>query len=738
MGVIGKTESESRGGQWISGVTAGVISALVVISMEISLAALIWSGPLRQFLPAGIGLMLFGALVVGVLIALTSSLPGAVAIPQDTPAAILALVAAGIASAMSSSGSQAVYVTVVVALGLTSLLMALLFSVLGRFRASGFVRYIPYPVVGGFLAGTGFLIARGAFSVMLGAAPHLADIPSLFTADMLVMWLPGVVFAVALLLVLRRFHHSLITPLFLLIGIGIFYGLLFALHIPVEDALARGLMLGPMPASSLFRPVMPADLHLVDWNAILQEADKIATVLVLSVVALLLNTSALEVAFRRDIDLDRELYAAGLANLLGGLGGSPVGYQTLSMSAFTSRVGSKARLASVISGLLCGAALLFGATVISYVPKVVLGGVLLYLGLSFMVEWLIDARRSLPLVDYLLVWLILGIIVAFGFLQGIAAGVIIAVVVFVIAYSRVDIVRNTLDGRVLHSNVDRPQAHRELLARHGGAVYVLRLQGFIFFGTIQGVLHRVRSRLNDRSLPQLCYLVIDFQRVTQLDSSAVFGITRLKQLAAANGVWIVWTQFSPAIQQQMQRGDLVDDEDSLIVLPTLDHGMEWCENRILAENGITDLTGFVEPLEAQLKRDFPSLLDVSRLMKYLQRREVPEGEYLMHEGDIAADMYFVESGLVNVQLQAPDGQVMRLRTVGAGATVGEVGLYLGTVRSASVVASRPSAVYRLSANALKDMRAQDPEVAALLHEWIAGLLAERLAFNTRTIEALMD
>jgi hypothetical protein len=36
------------------------------------------------------------------------------------------------------------------------------------------------------------------------------------------------------------------------------------------------------------------------------------------------------------------------------------------------------------------------------------------------------------------------------------------------------------------------------------------------------------------------------------------------------------------------------------------------------------------------------------------------------------------------------------------------------------------------------MRSEDSEVAALLHEWIARLLAERLAGNNKTIEALMD
>jgi SulP family sulfate permease len=73
-----------------------------------------------------------------------------------------------------------------------------------------------------------------------------------------------------------------------------------------------------------------------------------------------------------------------------------------------------------------------------------------------------------------------------------------------------------------------------------------------------------------------------------------------------------------------------------------------------------------------------------------------------------------------------------------GTTVGEMGMYLGTVRTASVVADRTSVVYRLSRNALKEMQKNDPAVAALLHHWIARLLAERLADNNRTIEALLN
>jgi SulP family sulfate permease len=252
-------------------------------------------------------------------------------------------------------------------------------------------------------------------------------------------------------------------------------------------------------------------------------------------------------------------------------------------------------------------------------------------------------------------------------------------------------------------------------------------------------LNQVRQRLADKNCPKLGYLVLDFQRVTRLDSSAVFGIARLKQLTHANGILMVWTQVSPAIQGQLVRGGLVDKtDDSFVILPTLDHGVEWCENKILARQGSPDPAVFIERLGSQLKLAFPGLKAVNELTKYLERRAIPEGEYLMHQGDPPTDMYFVEQGMVTVQLQTDDGQIVRLRSMLGGTMVGEMGLYMGTSRTADVIASRPSVVYRLSAEALETMRKLDPEVAALLHEWIARLLAERLAANNRMIEALMD
>jgi len=724
----------------VPSLTAGLIVGITVVSLEISLAALIFSGALAPFVARGIGFILFGAFAVLLIGAITSPIPGTMSVPQDTPAAILALVAAGITSAMPSTATlDATFITVVVAIILTTLATGALFLIFGHFKLSGFARFIPYPVVGGFLAGTGWLLAKGAFSVMTDMTFTLGNFSQLFRTDILVHWIPGLIFALALLLILRRSSHSLIIPGMLALAIGLFYIALAIAGIPTAEAAANGWLLGPFDQEALFQPLTFSSLAQVNWLAIVLQVDKIGAIIALSLISLLLNASALEVAVKEDIDMNRELQSAGLVNVIAGLFGSTVGYQALGLTVLTHRLNARTRLAGIIAALVCGGTLLLGASLISYFPKPVLGGILLFMGLSFLVEWVIDARTRLPRIDYLLVLMILVAIASIGFLEGIAVGVLAAVVMFVVSYSQINAVKNTLSGANYRSKVERPLLHRQTLQERGGKIFILRMQGFIFFGTAQKLLDQIKERLEDPNQSRLRYVILDFRQVVLIDSSAVFSITRMRQLAESQVVNMVWTNLSPAIQRLLEMGGLVDEtDDSFIILPTLDHGLEWCENQVLAEHGATDLTGFVEKIEKQLNRVIPDSKDVKKLMGYLEKQEVKKGDYLMRQGDQPDEMYFIEAGLITAQLELPDGKIMRLRSMRGGTTVGEMGMYLGNKRTASVVADRTSVVYRLSRSALNEMEKNDPKVAALLHHWIARLLAERLADNNRTIEALLN
>ncbi len=726
---------ELRPDRLLLALTGGLVVGVVVVIVAISFGALVFSGELADFTSRGIGFGLLSAAVLGALVALGSSFRGMVATPQDSPAAIMALIAASIAASLpASAGREEVFATVVAAVSATSIATGVFFFALGSFKLGGLVRFIPYPVIGGFLAGTGWLLVKGAFGVMADVPLGFAQLPVLLQWEVAKRWLPGLVFGLLLFALLRRFSHFLILPGMLLASIGLFYLLLAVTGTRVAEARELGFFLGPFPDGGLWQPPSPGSLAAVDWGLIAGQAGSLAAILIVGVVALLLNASGLELALERDIDLDRELRVGGFANVVAGLGGGLQGFQTLSLSALGHKLCAESRLVGLTSAALCAATLFLGGSILSFFPKPSLGGLLLFLGLAFLAEWVWDAWSRLPRGDYFVVLMILLVIGTVGYLESVGVGIVIAVVLFVVNYSRIDVVKHALSGGDHPSNVDRPPTHRQLLQRAGDRQLILELQGFLFFGTADNLFQQVRRRTAAPELDALSFAVLDFRQVSGLDSSAVLSFVKMKQLAESQGLVLVLAHCSEEIRRQLEKGGLADDE-RIRSFPELDRAVEWCENQILLAEGV-GLEGEVRPLEELLAEALPGL-DPALMARYFERQEVGEGHYLMRQGDPPDDLFFVESGQVTVQMELDDGSTVRLLTMGAGTVVGEMELCLGQPRSASVVTERPSVVYRLTAATLERMERDNSRVAAAFFKHVSRLMAERLVINNRTLRALL-
>src|SRR5215210_2883867 len=168
----------------------GIVIGAINLPTVISFAILIYSGELTPFAGAGIGMVLFGGLIIQLIVALTSSIPGIMGGPQDSPAAILGLMTATIATQIPDTNAESKFATVVAAVMLTSILSGLFFLLIGGFKLGRFVRFIPYPVVGGFIAGTGLLLVQGALGVMIGGTPGITNLGILFTSENLIRWIP--------------------------------------------------------------------------------------------------------------------------------------------------------------------------------------------------------------------------------------------------------------------------------------------------------------------------------------------------------------------------------------------------------------------------------------------------------------------------------------------------------------------------------------------------------------------
>jgi len=715
----------------------GIVVGAIDLPTVISFGVLIYSGELAPLAGTGIGLILFGGLIVQLIIGLTSSIPGMIGGPQDSPAAILSLMALAILAQMPASSIETKFVTVTAAVMLTSIVSGLCFLLVGGFRLGRFVRFIPYPVVGGFIAGTGFLLVQGAFSVMVGVNPTLSNLGFFFQLENFIRWAPSLLFGVALVIGSRRFPHFLTIPALLTITAILFYGIMFTNGMSFAEIRQDGWLLGPFPQGSLWKPIDLALFSQVDWSLITSQTGDIIAIALISLVALLLNSNALELIAKQDIDVNRELISAGVANIAGGFAGTSVGYPYLGFSAIPFRMNITSRLVPVIAAMVTGSVLLFGASLLSLIPLLMSGGVLFFLGISFLVEWLYDAWFQLPRIDYALVIVILFIVGTFGFLQGVGAGIVIAIVLFVVNYSRINIIKYSLTGNTYQSSFERPFEQRHLIRQMGEKIQILRLHGFVFFGTSQGLVKRVSDHLKDKSRKELKYLIIDFQHVSALDSSAVFSFVRLKQIADAHKFHLVLTDLTPNNKAQLQRAGVGENEKWVKLFSSMDYGMQWCEDKLLVDEGGSTIirTG---SMRSQLKKLLSSNEQIDKFISYLERQEVQEFHIVINQGDPPDSMYFIDSGQLTTRLEISKGDFIRLKSQGGGNIVGEMGLFLKQSRTATVVTDRPSVLYRLSLENYNKMMQYDPELAFFLHQWIGRVLAVRLAENNNTLEAVLS
>lgn len=718
-------------------VSLGMVMGAMGLTTVLSFAILVYStNELGALAGAGIGILLFGGMITQIILASLSSISGVVGGPQDSPIAIMGLMTVTLLAQMADSTVEAKFITILAGMMLTTIISGGFFLTMGIFKLGRLVRFIPYPVVGGFIAGTGFLLIQGGFSVMMGVSPSLDNFNLFFTPQGLLRWLPSFLFGFILVLGARFYPHFLTLPILLITAIAIFYGVAFFNGQTIESLREDNWLLGPFPEGSLLKPIDLTLFSQVNWAFLSEQSSNIAAVVLISMVAMLLNSNAIELIAKKDVDLSRELVATGIANIAGGFLGTSTGYHYLGYTAIPMRMNIHSRWIAIISASVTLFVLLFGAGALSLIPILISGGILFFLGIGFLVDWLYDAWFQLPRIDYALVVVILAVVAGFGFLQGVGAGIAIAIVLFVINYSRIDIVKDTLTGKVYQSKAERPYDHRQLIRLFGDRILILRLQGFVFFGTAQALLQKVQNRIKEKEKEPLRYLILDFHYITNVDSSAVFSFVRLKQLAEADNFNLILADVNADTKNKLFRAGLTQESSAIHYTENLDFAMDWSETQLLMDDiGSTIIQA--SSLSKQLKKIFGSNESVSQFMKYLEKQEIEEGAVLIRRNDPPNGMYFIDSGEVDTILETSTGKNIRLKNQSGGTMIGEIGLFLKQSRTATVVAKKLSVVYWLSHQNYERMMKDDPDLSFKLHQWIGRVLSVRLAENNHTLEALL-
>ena len=705
---------------------AGAICALMTLAYASGFATLIFGGSLATHSGQAVLAAIVSSAVTILVLSWRSSFSFAMGGPDSNPSAILAVTVAAIAAEITHTlGANAAELipTVLMFLFLSSTGCGLLLYLMGKRHWGRYVRFIPYPVVGGFLVGTGFLLVSGGWKMIVGASPAHTTL-ALIEAVPPLAWISAGAVVLALLVLMRLTKHYLVIPCVIFGSAILFHVALALTGTDTNQAHATGLLLDPMPISTWANPFNQPWGH-VRWDLILHHANDFIAMTMVVVITILLNATSLDHATGQDADFDRELKALGLANILAGLGGGLVAVNSFNRSLLNLRAGAN----SPWAGRICvGFVLIFtllapGGNAL--LPKPVLTGLIIYLGLSLLLNWLWDCRREMPATDYMTMLAILAIVACFGIVPGVILGVVISMLSFVVTFSRTSVIKHRFSGSARHSNVERPLQEMEWLRAHGERLQGASFQGYLFFGTASAILDQLREVPGKASV-----LILDFWFVRGIDASSVMVMRKLLKLCADANTQVAFTGISNTLYNKMLVCGLDVARSPARNFTDLDRGLEWAEQTILSEA--------IERITLAEMFGSLSVIEAATIARFFAEKIVAPEETFIHRGDNADALFIVLEGRVSIQLVLKGTDYLkRLRTYGPGTIIGEMGFYSGAPRSADIRADIQTRMLVINRADFAQMETEQPALAGKIHRLVVNTLAARLRLANEALSDLL-
>jgi SulP family sulfate permease len=721
--------------QVLADLSLATVSSVITVLGTVAFAALIFSGPLTKVVPLAFVTFLTGTAVSGLVIGLLSRFYCNLSGAQDQPAAILATFASGLTS-MSVLDVGAATSTMFAVIVLSTACFGLALLLLGVLRFGKYTQLVPYPVIGGFLAGVGVLVLIAAIRFLSGVTPTLDSLPQLFSWQTAVRWLPSLIAASLLYWGMNRVRHVLFLPIALIGIVILFYIVASILSVSLVTLRETGFVFASPREGGVFDAIEWLSVTKIDWSVVENGLGKIGGLVLVCTIGASLATTALEIGAETELEPNHEFRAHGLANLAAALVGGLPAFTLAAPSLAYLRLGASSRLMPVLRPIFSLALGLAGLGLLGFVPKVMVGTLLIVFAFGLMDEWLIRARRRLSRSDYILVLMITGIIALVGFLPGIAAGILIAVLDFQVKYSRLNVIKAELSGRDFRSDVERSPRAENILREVGERVVTFEIEGFIFFGTAIGLLEHIRKRIG-ASTQKVEFVILGFANVDGLDAAAHFALRKLKTFARMQDICLLYSGLNGDAAKDLQAANILDQDLSLCFATTA-MALEWVENRLLEQSGWDDV-----PISAPITAE-DALVSVigepdkaMALLPYFTIRDIKAGDTVFRQGDDDYDTILLVRGTLSAHLDLGGGRSVRLRKFLPGTLTGEMAFYTDRKRSASLMADTDATIGVISGASLLRLSRDQPAVAAEFHQMAARLMAQRILSMNAMLRVLL-
>ena len=609
------------------------------------------------------------------------------------------------------------------------------------------IRYIPYPVVSGYLSGVGLIIIS-------------SQIPKLAGVDFEMNWLQvllspqtwdvrdiviGVFTALAMALGGRFTKVVPATILGICAGILTYGGIAM-----VDDSLRQldgnTLVIGELGTTGpgyleliTNRWFEIGELKLAQIGGLVGSALTLAALLSIDT---LKTCVVLDQLTRTRHDSNRELVAQGLGNVAASTIGGMPGAGTMGASMVNYSSGARSRISGVVEGALTVLTALLLGSFVAWIPVATLSGVLIVVGFR-----MIDTAplrflesRSTAL-DFIVVLAVVGVSLTIGLIAASAVGVILAIILFLREQVGGTVIRRKSIVSERSSAWYRPEREMRMLEEKGRAAFIFELQGSLFFGTAQQLYRTIEPDLR-----QAEYLILDLRRVQSVDITAAHTLNIVCDVLAERNVPLILSNVAEClpngrnVREFLELSGLDAARANLHYMPTLEAAIEWVESHLLGDADSAE-SHDQPPLELHqielFKGSKPDTL--SDLEACLEKRSWKAGETIYQSGEIGSELMLIRKGQVKLVGAVGRGGTMKhIATLGRGDFLGGQAFLETRIRSSDAIAIRDCDMYILSVENYNLLAEEHKRIALVLMTKLARLLSIRLRHTNEELALLQD
>ncbi|HRD89861.1 MAG TPA: SulP family inorganic anion transporter [Accumulibacter sp.] len=732
-----KFKNDKLAGDFWGGLAAMLVALPSAIAFGVTIYASI--GPAYAGLGALAGIL--GATALGLVAPALGGTNRLITAPCGPAAAVCSAFAIGL---VQQQVEPVFIVLMLTALGLLSGLIQLLLGFMG---VGSLIKYIPYPVVSGYLSGVGLIIIGSQIPKFLGVFGGYSLWRALISPE-LWQWEGAVIGAVTMAVMVGAPYVTRVVPAAIL---GLLAGVLtyFALAYSVDETMlvveGNKLIIGPLggTASSMLEAITGrwreiGDLKLSQIGSLFGPAITLAVLLSIDT---LKTAVVLDALTRSRHDSNRELVAQGLGNVASACVGGMPGAGQMGATMVNLASGGQTRASGIFEGVLSLIAFLLLGAFIAWIPVAALAGILIVVGFRMIDRHSFHLLASpWTVLDFVVIVVVVGVAVGYSLIAASGVGIALAMLLFIREQLGSTIIRSKLDGSQRFSKRVRLGQEMELLVKNGDQTAILELQGSLFFGTKDQLYSALEPELTKRT-----YILLDMRRVQSVDVTAVHLLSQIRDSLIERNAFLIFSNLARTLPNGRNIAELFDQmelttmTEHVKVFPNIDDAVEWIEDEILGEHLKEALD--LPPLEVYELDIFKNHKEdtLITLMECLERRSVPAGTKVFSLGDVADELYLIRKGAVRITLPvegAADGH--HTLTYGRGDFFGGIAFIAGTSRFNDGTAVGDTELFVLRREQFERLKEEHKRLAFQLLEAVAKVLALRLRYSDKELMAMQD